>query len=1057
MSLDSGISPTASLFSSQVSLSMSMFSSSFALVCRRLILGALLSVLGILTAVPVSVAAEPGIAWVGMFPVGFSENAVIEGQPFQLYAQVYKPGVTETIGRGRNIQCSLYWSPVPDFGRNWRRPTEVFMTFNGDIGNNDEYVGTVTLEEGRYELSTSCTDLETGKTTLHKGGNARLTVYSMPTDRRALWVDQATIAWNSFGGVYYELHVDPNGELKVPVRRGSGIPLTFSRTLEGHSYPKFPNISGYDAWTIPASRRQRVPDMLRGEVAIASYDSRGDLVDTTGLQLQGVLDDLYSYAGDLGLHYVGDVPTLKLWAPTAKSVTLQRFADSNSSTAGVPTPMNFDPATGVWSVTGDPSWNRQYYLYEVDVYTPFTGQIERNLSTDPYSVSLSQGSLRSQFIDLYNDPALKPRGWDTLQKPPYLTPEDMAIYEVHVRDFSRDDVSVAPDHRGKFKAFTYDGQQGRRLSNGMAHLRALAEAGLTHIHLLPSFDYTSVNEDPILLSDPDYDTLGSLDRDSSLQQAIIAVSRGNDSFNWGFDPWHYGVPEGSYATVADGPSRIFEFRELVQALANNGLRVVMGVVYNHTFANVRYSQSVLDKIVPGYYYRYTNSGYQHSSSCCPDTAMEFDMMQKLMIDTIIRWIKAYKVDGFRFDLMNLHTVNNMKVLQATINDLTLEQDGVNGNQIYLYGEGWDFGSARDKGLYYANQYNISGTGIGTFNDKIRDAAHGGSSGDPIEARKQGFINGLSYDWNGFFYANRFKRDLRQVMDKLRVALAGSLRTFEVLTQYDFVTSGIQLEGTGYALDPQETVNYVSKHDNETLFDLNVLKLPLGEYGTGRTQGDERARVQNMGLSLVGLSQGVPFFQLGGDMLRSKSLDRNSYDSGDWFNRVDFTYQTNNFGVGLPPAWDNRARWGIMAPLLTNRDLNPAPSQIRSTVAHLQDILKIRKSSKLFRMETASDIQQRIRFHNVGSFQRDALIVMSINDNQAVDLDPDHELIVVLFNANKTDQTFRIPALTGKVLALHPVQRHSEDPVVKMAQFNSSQGDFFIPARTTAVFVSDETL
>jgi len=632
----------------------------------------------------------------------------------------------------------------------------------------------------------------------------------------------------------------------------------------------------------------------------------------------------------------------------------------------------------------------------------------------------------------------------------------MAIYEAHVRDFSRDDESVPERDRGTFNAFSYNGKNGKPLSNGMNHLQQLAEAGLTHLHLLPAFDFVSVEENPQARINPDANLLASFGRDSVQQQAIIGSTRGNDSFNWGYDPYHYGVPEGSYATAQDDTTRIVEFRKMVQSLNEIGLRVVMDVVYNHTFANGLYTQAVLDKVVPGYYHRYNKDGYQENSSCCPDTATEFNMMEKLMVDTILRWAKAYKVDGFRFDLMNLHTVENLVTLRNTINQLTPEQDGVDGESIYLYGEGWDFGSAKGKGLYAATQYNMAGTGIGTFNDKIRDTVHGGYSTNPQAIHRQGFINGQSYDWNGYFYNQRFRYDLQTKSDKLRINLAGSLQDFQIVDQNNRQVSGIELEGTGYTKDPQESINYISKHDNETLFDLNMFKLPLGKSGSAVTSMNERVRVQNLGLSLVGLSQGIPFFQLGSDMLRSKSLDHNSYDSGDWFNRIDFTYSKNNFGVGLPPAWSsNQERWAIMSPMLRNSKFDPEPEHILANTHHFQEVLKLRRSSPLFRLRTKEDIEQRVHFHNMGQNQQDALIVMSLDDTVGENLDSNYKKVVALFNADKFGQKFKIPELAGTSMVLHPVQANSHDDVVKSANFDLSTGEFEVPARTTAVFVAPE--
>lgn len=1008
---------------------------------------------------PACADSNSTLDWVGnMFPSGNSNIILPKGESFSVYTQVYKPDVTGLYGQENEIACTLYWGEVKRFGGAWQTVKMTPMSYMGNANDNDEYRAVIAPDTGLYEYTTRCAEEKTSAVRWQSGGNGRLTVSPVPNapeQRQAMWLDKETIAWNQGKEMTYELHYAPNGNLMVPVRSGDGINLQLKETLSRDTYPKFPNVGGYQGWRLPAAAKPLVPAIVRSETAIAAYNEDGKLVDATGIQLQGVLDDLYSYSGELGVVYNQGTPTLKVWAPTAKTVTLYRYENPLPNTKGIAHEMDFNSETGVWTIVGDRSWDKQYYLYEVEAYVPFTGKFEKTFVTDPYSVNLSQDSRLSQIVDLYDDPSLKPDGWDSIAKPPLDAPEDAAIYEVHVRDFSRDDLTVSERDRGTFNAFTYNGKNGKPLSDGMNHLNNLAEAGLTHIHLLPASDFASVEENPRARINPDPDILSSFARDSVQQQAIIGSTRGNDSFNWGYDPYHYGVPEGSYATAQDDTTRILEFRKMVQSLNESGLRVVMDMVYNHTFANGLYTQAVLDKAVPGYYHRYNNDGYQVNSSCCADTATEFDMMEKLMVDTVLRWIKAYKIDGFRFDLMNLHTVDNMEKLRDIVSNLTLDQDGVDGESIYLYGEGWDFGSAKGKGLRHASQYNMAGTGVGTFNDKIRDAVHGGYSTNPEQIHRQGFINGQSYDWNGYFYDKRFRNDLRTTTDKLRINLAGSLQDFQIVDQNNRQISGIELEGSGYAKDPQESVNYISKHDNETLFDLNMFKMPLGHSGSAVTSMNERVRAQNLGLSLVGLSQGIPFFHLGSDLLRSKSLDHNSYDSGDWFNRVDFTYSKSNFGVGLPPAWNNQSRWDIMSPLLKNSKFDPKKEQILDNVNHFQEVLKIRRSSPLFRLRTKEEIEQRIKFHNMGKNQRDALIVMSIDDTVGENLDPNYQKIVALFNADKFGHKMTVSELAGKPMKLHPVQANSDDEVVKSAKFKIETGEFQVPPRTAAVFVLPE--
>jgi pullulanase/glycogen debranching enzyme len=215
---------------------------------------------------------------------------------------------------------------------------------------------------------------------------------------------------------------------------------------------------------------------------------------------------------------------------------------------------------------------------------------------------------------------------------------------------------------------------------------------------------------------------------------------------------------------------------------------------------------------------------------------------------------------------------------------------------------------------------------------------------------------------------------------------------------------------------------------------------------------DRVRIQNVGLSTVLLGQGVPFMHAGSDLLRSKSFDRDSYNSGDWFNKLDFTYQANNFGVGLPVASKNQENWPIMQPLLANPDLMPGSADIQFSAALYQELLQIRRSSPLFRLQTAADIQARVAFHNTGPGQLPGLIVMSLSDLVEPDLDPNCELVVSLINANDDEQTIAVPDLVGVELLLHLVQVVSEDDVVKTASFDAESGTFTVPGRTSAVFV-----
>ena len=447
----------------------------------------------------------------------------------------------------------------------------------------------------------------------------------------AHWVSRDTIAWLlPTTTTTVQLHYDPDGGMSLSpagVEGGEAFALTLDPAgLSAAIKAQFPHLAAYTAYKLPVAARNRARELLKGQLIVSALDSTDKLADATSVQIPGVLDDLYATNTTLGVVYNGVIPTLRVWAPTARSVRLHLFASSDPAATPTVVPMTVDPASGVWSATGSRHWTGKFYLYEVDVYVRSTDRIERNLVTDPYAISLSTNSTRSQIVDLA-DPRLKPAGWDRLRKPRLDAPEDIVLYELHVRDFSAGDRTVPAPQRGTFLAFT------NHRSNGMRHLRALARAGLTHIHLLPANDCASINEQKSAWKAPDPALLATYAPNSEQQQQAVTATRDQDGFNWCYDPFHYTTPEGSYATDPDGARRIWEFRAMVQALADNGLRVVMDVVYNHTPQSGQGDKSVLDKIVPGYYHRLDPStGEVATSTCCQNTATEHKMMEKLMVE-----------------------------------------------------------------------------------------------------------------------------------------------------------------------------------------------------------------------------------------------------------------------------------------------------------------------------------------------------------------------------------------------------------------------------------------
>ncbi len=861
------------------------------------------------------------------------------------------------------------------------------------------------------------------------------------SQQKAHWVAENIVAWNG-PGEQFELHYAANGGLGIDEDGVTGADRVLPLTLDPAGLPqavkdKFPHLADYSSLVIGDADLGQVPEILKGQFALATADAEGNPADATGLQIPGVLDDLYTYEGSLGPAYSGGAPSLTLWAPTAKNVSLLVFADADPATTPANYPMTRDDATGTWSIVGASDWDGQYYLYDVEVFVPSTGQVERNLVTDPYSLSLSMNSQRSQFVDLRT--SLKPAGWDSVEKPPLPAPEEIVIYELHVRDFSVADMSVPEPHRGTFMAFADEGTWG------MNHLESLADAGLTHLHLLPVFDIASIGEDKSLWQSPDPDMLAMYPGDSDEQQKAVADDADKDGFNWGYDPWHYTVPEGSYSTNPDGPSRVVEFREMVKALNEAGLRVVMDVVYNHTNASGQNAKSVLDRIVPGYYHRLNATGDIERSTCCENTASEHAMMEKLMVDSIVTWARDYKVDGFRFDLMGHHSKENMLNVRAALDALTLEDDGVDGKAIYLYGEGWNFGEvANDARFEQATQRNMAGTGIGTFSDRLRDGVRGGNPFSNVQ--DQGFINGLYYDSNGTSQGDEFA-NLLHTSDWIRIGLAGDIADYMFEDSNGNMVRADQVDyfgqQAGYTADPQENITYVAAHDNETLFDATQLKTPVA------TSMEDRIRIQNLGNSLVMLGQGVPFVHAGQDILRSKSMDRDSFNSGDWFNRVDWTLMTTNWAHGLPVAEKNEDKWPIMQPLLANSALAPQSDDLFQSAERFVELVQIRKSSGLFRLTTADDVKSRVAFHNTGPSQIPGLIAASISDNYG-NIDLKNETVMTLFNAGNEPVSFGFPA-DGRDFELHPVQQDSVDPVVRGASYDSVGQAFEIPARTAAVF------
>ena len=864
----------------------------------------------------------------------------------------------------------------------------------------------------------------------------------------AHWLEQDLIAWNlpsDTAGWSFRLHWAPEGGLAVDdeaVTGGQSLPLTLDPAgLPDEVIAVYPHLAAYEALRLSAKDAKQAAEILTGQLAVAAYDDLGRLRDATGVQIPGVLDDVYDDAVDrnLGLTWRGSAPTLSVWAPTAKDVDLLLRPAGASSDTTVQMRRGSD---GVWTVSGRRQWDGASYLYAVKVYVPSTGKVETNIVTDPYSLALTTNSARSVIVNL-DDRDLKPPDWDSLAKPPLEQPEDSTIYELHLRDFSISDESVPAAERGTYLAFTNDG------SDGMQHLRELADAGMNTLHLLPVFDIATIPEVRADHEEPacDLEALTAANPAGEEQQACIEPIRDTDGFNWGYDPWHYTTPEGSYATDPEGPDRTREFREMVAGINAAGLRVVMDVVYNHTTAHGQDPRSVLDRIVPGYYQRLSATGAVETSTCCSNTATEHAMMEKLMVDSVVTWATDYKVDGFRFDLMGHHSRANMEAVRAALDELTFAKDGVDGSSIYVYGEGWNFGEVANNARFrQASQLELFGAGIGTFSDRLRDAVRGGGPFDE-DPRIQGFASGLYTAPNESPANGATDQQLNRLLlyqDQIKVGLAGNLRDYTFVDRTGATVTGADVDyngqPAGYAADPSEVITYVDAHDNETIFDALTYKLPAP------TSMADRVRMNLLALSTTALGQTPSFWHAGADILRSKSLDRNSYNSGDWFNRVDWSYQESTFGSGLPPRVDNESKWAYMVPLLSNPALKPGPADISAAHAGAMDLLRLRFSSPLLRLGSAELIQQRVAFPIGGPDQTPGVIVMTIDDVGGSDLDADRERLVVVWNATPSSQIVNVTGAGS--LVLHPVQVSGSDDVVKQTTVGADT--VTVPARTVAV-------
>lgn len=523
--------------------------------------------------------------------------------------------------------------------------------------------------------------------------------------------------------------------------------------------------------------------------------------------------DKSAYSGnDLGASYSKKATTFKVWSPNAASVRVNIFehGSDNEGDAGsiMSRAMSLDKTTGVWSVTINGDLLNKYYTYSVT-----HGKTTKE-TADVYAKACGVNGQRSMVVDLSTT---NPDGWENDKHVLVQNQTDASVWEISVADFSSSESSgVSEANRGKYLAFTEEGTTVNGVQGASSTcVDYLKKLGVKYVQIMPFYDFGSVDESKNIM----------------------------DQYNWGYDPVNYNCPEGSYSTnPKKGEVRIKECKQMIQALHNAGIGVIMDVVYNHTYT----SDSWFQRTVPNYYYRMNNDGtFSNGSGCSNDTASEHLMFRKYMIDSVTYWASEYHIDGFRFDLMGLHDVTTMNSIRTALDNLYA--DG-SGSQILMYGEAWDMATNCDEGTVLASQKNLKQLSdrIGAFDDTIRDAIKGSTGGT-----------------DGAFVQEGSRRA------NLKTGIAGQSDTT-----------------TGWANVPSQCVTYASCHDNLCLYDKLVGSV-YGADGKYRKRYEDLVAMNKLSAAIVITSQGIPFSLGGEEFCRSKDGDENSYASSRKENVLDW--------------------------------------------------------------------------------------------------------------------------------------------------------------------------
>jgi pullulanase len=622
-------------------------------------------------------------------------------------------------------------------------------------------------------------------------------------------------------------------------------------------------------------------------------------------------DEYPVYNGDdLGVRYTPQQTVCKLWAPSATAVKMHLY---ETGLGGQKLSERFlkKAEAGVWETILKGDQEGKFYTFQTRVKERWRDEVP-----DPYAVATGVNGRRGMIVDMN---ALVPKGWDNDRRPILRNPTDIILYELHIRDLSTHP-SAGISSVGKYLGLAEVGTQSPQgLATGLSHIK---ELGVTHVHLLPAFDYTYRSVDETRLSEP--------------------------QFNWGYDPQNYNVPEGSYATDPDdGRVRIREFREMVKAMHDNGLRVVMDVVYNHTGFTDR---SLFNQLVPGYYYRQRPDGsFSDASACGNETASDRDMVRKFIVDSVKHWVTNYHIDGFRFDLMAIHDIETMNAVSESLHAID--------PTIYLYGEGWTAGdSPLPKDRRSLKKHTLRLNQVAAFSDDIRD----GLKGSVFEHQERGFASG--------------KPGMEESV-KFGIVAA---------TQHPQLNyRKVNYSKEPWAGQPSQCVNYVSCHDNHTLWDR------LQNSNPDASEAD-RIRMDKLAQAIVLTSQGVPFLHAGAELLRTKAGSDNSYNQPDAINQIDWTRKTS----------------------------------YREVFDYYRDLVKLRTNHPAFRMPTTELIQRNLRFLDS---MPDLIVGYELNGKAAGD---QWQRILVLFNGSFDDRRVTIPdgnwavVLDGKEVNEQGIRRNA---------------------------------